>query len=131
MDSRRSERSRGIAVDVLPIQYDYPKEVWLERLDLPRFVKIGENYEAAIVLSSLQPGSGRLVVREQGQVISEQNVEFQAGKNRYTVPIKLREPGYYEYSATIETRRGLRPSEAEQHGSSTICTSKVKVACCL
>ncbi len=43
------------------------KEVWLERLDLPRFVKIGENYEAAIVLSSLQTGSGRLVVREQGQ----------------------------------------------------------------
>jgi Ca-activated chloride channel homolog len=99
-------KSRGIAVDVLPIAYDYKNEVWLERLDLPRFVKIGENYEAAIVLSSLQPGSGRLVVREQGQVISEQNVEFQAGKNRYTVPIKLREPGYYEYSATIETAPG-------------------------
>jgi uncharacterized membrane protein/Mg-chelatase subunit ChlD len=96
-------KARGIAVDVLPIQYDYTHEVWLERLDLPRFVKIGENYEAAIVLSSLQPGSGRLVVREQGQVISEQHVDFQAGKNRYTVPIKLREPGYYEYSATIET----------------------------
>jgi Ca-activated chloride channel homolog len=99
-------KSRGIAVDVLPIQYDYTKEVWLERLDLPRFVKIGENYEAAIVLSSLQPGTGRLVVREQGQIISEQNVEFQAGKNRYSVPIKLREPGFYEYSATIETPPG-------------------------
>ncbi len=99
-------KARGIAVDVLPIQYDYTHEVWLERLDLPRFVKIGENYEAAIVLSSLQPGSGRLVVREQGQVIWEQNVDFQAGKNRYTVPIKLREPGFYEYSATIETPPG-------------------------
>ncbi len=39
-------------------------------------------------------------------MISEQTVEFQAGKNRYTVPIKLREPGYYEYSATIETAPG-------------------------
>jgi Ca-activated chloride channel homolog len=99
-------KARGIAVDVLPIEYDYTHEVWLERLDLPRFVKIGENYDAAIVLSSLQAGSGRLVVREQGQVIWEQNVDFQAGKNRYTVPIKLREPGFYEYSATIETPPG-------------------------
>jgi uncharacterized membrane protein len=99
-------KSRDIAVDVLPIQYDYSHEVWLERLDLPRFVKIGDNYEAVIVLSSLQNGSGRLVVREQGHVISEQPVDFRAGKNRYVVPIKLREPGYYEYSATIETPTG-------------------------
>jgi uncharacterized membrane protein len=99
-------KSRDIAVDVLAIQYDYSHEVWLERLDLPRFVKIGDNYEAVIVLSSLQNGSGRLVVREQGRVISEQPVEFRAGKNRYVVPIKLREPGYYEYSATIETPTG-------------------------
>jgi Ca-activated chloride channel homolog len=99
-------KSRDIAVDVLPIQYDYSHEVWLERLDLPRFVKIGDNYEAVIVLSSLQKGSGRLVVREQGQPISEQRVDFRAGKNRYVVPIKLREPGYYEYSATIETETG-------------------------
>jgi Ca-activated chloride channel homolog len=96
-------KARDIAVDVLPIQYNYDKEVWLERLDLPRFVKIGENYDAVIVLSSLQKGSGRLVVREQDRVIAEQPVEFQAGKNRYVVPIKLREPGFYEYSATIET----------------------------
>jgi Ca-activated chloride channel homolog len=99
-------KARDVAVDVLPIQYDYSHEVWLERLDLPRFVKIGENYEAVIVLSSLQNGSGRLVVREQGRVISEQSVNFRAGKNRYVVPIKLREPGYYEYAATIETPSG-------------------------
>ncbi|HXY32648.1 MAG TPA: VWA domain-containing protein [Planctomycetaceae bacterium] len=99
-------KSRDIAVDVVPVQYDYSHEVWLERLDLPRFVKIGDSYEAVIVLSSLQNGSGRLVVREQGRVISEQPVEFRAGKNRYVVPIKLREPGYYEYSATIETPTG-------------------------
>ncbi len=99
-------KSRDIAVDVLPVQYDYSREVWLERLDLPRFVKLGDNYEAVIVLSSLQNGSGRLVVREQGRVISEQSVDFRAGKNRYVVPIKLREPGYYEYSATIETPNG-------------------------
>lgn len=98
-------KSRDIAVDVLPLQYEYDKEVWLETLELPRFVKLGENYEAAVVLSSLKPGSGKLVLRENGQPIYEKEVAFKAGKNRYVVPIYLRSAGYYEYSATIETKR--------------------------
>ncbi|WP_299468078.1 VWA domain-containing protein [uncultured Gimesia sp.] len=98
-------KSRDIAVDVLPIQYEYDKEVWLESLELPRFVKLGENYEAAVVLSSLKDGSGKLVLRENGEPIYEEQVSFKAGKNRFVVPIYLRAAGYYEYSATIETKR--------------------------
>ncbi|MCA9015901.1 MAG: VWA domain-containing protein, partial [Planctomycetaceae bacterium] len=98
-------KSRDIAVDVLPIQYEYDKEVWLENLELPRFVKLGENYEAAVVLSSLKDGSGKLVLRENGEPIYEEEVSFKAGKNRFVVPIYLRNAGYYEYSATIETKR--------------------------
>ncbi|MGC1274180.1 MAG: VWA domain-containing protein [Planctomycetaceae bacterium] len=96
-------KSRGIVVDVLPIQYDFKSEVWLERLELPRQVKLGENYEASIVLASLAKGKGKLVLRENGEVIAEREVEFEAGKNRFSVPIALREPAYYEYAATIET----------------------------
>lgn len=99
-------QGRGIAVDVLPIQYDYDDEVWVERLELPQFVKIGDNYEAAVVLSSLRDGKGRLVLSENGEEILEEEVVYQAGKNRYTIPIKLREPGYYEYTATIEVDSG-------------------------
>ncbi|QDT97433.1 VWA domain-containing protein [Gimesia aquarii] len=98
-------KSRGVAVDVLPIQYEYDKEVWLENLELPRFVKLGENYEAAVVLSSLKDGTGKLVLRENGEPIYEEDVTFKAGKNRFVVPIYLRSAGYYEYSATIETKR--------------------------
>ncbi|MEQ9071458.1 MAG: hypothetical protein RLO18_32285, partial [Gimesia chilikensis] len=97
-------KSRVIAVDVLPIHYEYDKVVWLEYLELPRFVKLGENYEASVVLSSLQDGAGKLVLRENGEQIYEQEVKFKAGKNRFVVPIYLRDPGYYEYSATIETQ---------------------------
>ena len=99
-------KSRGIAVDVLPVQFDYKKEVWLERLDLPRVVKTGETYEASVVLSSLQKGAGKLALRENGKTIFEKNVEFDAGKNRFTLPLYLREPGYYEYAATIELPPG-------------------------
>ncbi|MAT14210.1 MAG: hypothetical protein CMJ46_02960 [Planctomyces sp.] len=93
--------SRGIMVDILPIEYTYDSEVWLERLDLPHSVKIGENYEASIVLSSLKPGKGRLNLYENGEKIAEQEVEFEAGKNRFVIPIQLRNAGYYEYTAEL------------------------------
>jgi uncharacterized membrane protein/Mg-chelatase subunit ChlD len=100
-------KARGIPVDVLPIHYDYPNEVWLERLDLPRFVKAGETYDASVVLSSLQAGRGRLVLRENGRTIYEGDVDYTAGKNRFELPLRLREPGYYEYTATIEPPAGM------------------------
>lgn len=98
-------KSRGIVVDVLPIDYSYSEEVWLERLDLPQAVKLGETYEAAMVLSSLNDGKGKLVLRENDNVIAEQEVEYKAGKNRFSVPLTLRSAGYYKYEASIEVPR--------------------------
>ncbi|MDF1744520.1 MAG: VWA domain-containing protein [Gimesia sp.] len=98
-------KSRDIAVDVIPIHYEYDKEVWLESLELPRNVKLGESYEAAVVLSSLKDGSGKLVIKRNGELLPMSlDVSFKAGKNRFTVPIDLHEAGYYEYSATIQTK---------------------------
>ncbi len=99
-------KARGVAVDVLPIGFDYAKEVWLERLDLPRVVKQGETYEANVLLNSLTAGSGTLRLQENGKVIFEKPVEYAAGKNRYSLPLYLRAPGYYEYVATIEPPKG-------------------------
>ena len=99
-------KSRGGAVDVLPVAFDFAKEVWLERLDLPRVVKQGETYEATVLLSSLQAGRGKLRFAENGKNIFEKEVEYQAGKNRFSLPLPQRGPGYYEYVATIEVPKG-------------------------
>jgi uncharacterized membrane protein/Mg-chelatase subunit ChlD len=99
-------KARGVPVDVLPIAYGYDKEVWLERLDLPRVVKAGETYEASVVLNALSAGEGKLTLQENGKTIYEEQVQYVAGKNRFTLPLYLREPGYYEYLAKIEPAAG-------------------------
>lgn len=99
-------QSRDVRVDVVPIEYDYQHEVLLERLDLPRLVRLGETYEASVVLSSLAKGKGELVLSEGETTIARQAIEFEAGKSRYSVPIKVDQPGYYEYSARIEVAPG-------------------------
>ena len=99
-------KSRGIAVDVMPVDFEFAKEVWLERLDLPRAVKLGEAFDATVLLNALSPGKGTLRVAENGQAVFEKEVEYTAGKNRFTLPLPQRGPGYYEYAATIEVAKG-------------------------
>ena len=99
-------KARGIAVDVVPVEYAYEHEVWLEKLELPRFVKSGETYEASVILSSLQSGSGLLVVRENGREIYKGAVNYAGGRNKFTLPLYMRQAGFYEYEATIETPKG-------------------------
>lgn len=100
-------QARGVQVSVVPMDYVYENEVLLERLDLPRLVRVGETTEASVVLTSLQAGSGSLVIRESGREISREDVQFEAGKSRFSVPIRVDQPGYYEYSARIETTPDL------------------------
>lgn len=94
-------KARGVAVDVVRVNFDFEKEAWLERLDLPRTVKRGETYEAAVLLSALSAGRGKLRLAENGETIVEKEIEYAAGKNRFAVPLPQRGPGLYEYVATL------------------------------
>ena len=93
--------ARGIPVDVLPVEMNLDKEAWLDRIDLPSTVKVGESYEANVLLTAIHDGSGTLVVQENGNEIFRQDIDFQEGKNRITLPIYLREANYYEYTARL------------------------------
>lgn len=95
-------QSRQVQVDVVPIDYEYDHEVLLERLDLPRHVRLGETYEASIVLTSMSDGSGSLVLQQNEEELARIPVEFSEGRNRFSVPIQVESPGYYEYTARIE-----------------------------
>ncbi|MFM7056516.1 MAG: VWA domain-containing protein [Planctomycetota bacterium] len=99
-------QSRGIEVSVVPMDYQYDSEVLLERLDLPRLVRLGETYEASVVLNSLKPSSGTLVFSDGDTVVSREQITFPAGKTRFSIPLKVDQPGYYEYSARIEPAPG-------------------------
>lgn len=95
-------QARGIQVDVVPIEYAYDHEVLIERLDLPRFVRLGETYEASVILTSMNEGTGTLVLEQNDAELTRIPVQYSAGRNRFSVPIQVEAPGYYEYTARIE-----------------------------
>jgi uncharacterized membrane protein len=95
-------QARDVQVDVVPIEYAYEHEVLLERLDLPRHVRLGETYEASVVLTSMASGKGTLVLEQNEEELTRLPVQFDAGRNRFAIPIHVESPGYYEYTARIE-----------------------------
>jgi len=99
-------RARGISVDVLPINYQYENEVWVERLELPQQVKLEQDYEASILVSSLAETTGTLVLRENGRVLAKSAVTLRSGLNQFSLPIRVDEPGYYQYQTAIEVPDG-------------------------
>ncbi|MFT5325169.1 MAG: putative membrane protein [Planctomycetaceae bacterium] len=99
-------RARGISVDVLPINYQYENEVWVERLELPQQVKLEQDYEASVLVSSLGETTGTLVLRENGRVLAKSDVTLRPGLNQFSLPIRVDHAGYYEYQAAIEVPDG-------------------------
>ncbi len=99
-------KARGVPVDVLPVNFDFQKEVWLERLDLPGVVKQGEPYEATVLLSALSPGKGMLRLWQEDHVVEERAITYAAGKNRYTFAIPGQGSGYFQYRATVDVPAG-------------------------
>lgn len=96
----------GVPVDVVPLDYRLDDEVWLERLDLPDRLRIGEPAKAAVVLSSLRGGSGRLVLELAGERIFAKDVSFRPGKNRYSVSVPGLPAGYHELIARVVPEGG-------------------------
>ncbi|WP_432798815.1 glutamine amidotransferase [Poriferisphaera sp. WC338] len=96
---------KKIPVDVLTVDYDYEKEVLIERLELPRaeMVKVGDTYKAVGIVWAANDGEGELTLLENGSVIAQEKVQYQKGKNRFEMPIYMRQAGYYEYSLSIQT----------------------------
>lgn len=99
--------AREITVDTLPIEYKHDREVWVERLELPPLVKLGETYNASVLVSSLQAEKGELTLKENGELIAQIPIEIEPGKNRFEIPIRLREAGFYEYEAEITVAPGV------------------------
>ena len=83
-------KSQDIAVDVFPVDYEYANEVWIERLELPRNVKMGESYEASVILSSLRAGEAVLLPNNGFESTAMHSVFCAADTTTYAVSLAVR-----------------------------------------
>jgi uncharacterized membrane protein len=92
----------GVTLDVLPLGIFRGGDVSVQKLGLPSTIKKGQTFEVKIYAQADKAQTGTVRLYRNDQLLGEQKVELAAGKNLFTFPQTLTEPGFYSYDVALE-----------------------------
>jgi len=110
----------GVTIDVVPLGVERGNDVSVQKLGLPGKVKKGQTFEAKIFVQAdqAQPATIRLYRNE--QPLGEQKVELAKGKNLFTFPQTLDDPGFYSYTVYVEAIGDTVPQNNQATSFTTV-----------
>lgn len=101
----------GIGIDVVPVFYQSPSEVSVEKVSTPPDVRIGQPFDVRVVLNNTSEatsedngevnGTLRITRSVEGrpQIVTDQPVTLPPGKHVMTVRQELDQPSFYTFEA--------------------------------
>lgn len=92
----------GVTIDVLPLGVSRANDVSVQRLALPPQLKKSQSFETKIFVQADAPQRASVRLYRNEQFLGEQPVKLAAGKNLFTFPQTLTEPGFYNYEVRVE-----------------------------
>ncbi len=95
--------SSNVQIDVVPVSYEYPHEVMLEKMVTPSEAKVGEPFEIRIIARSTEKAPAVIRLLRNGELIARQAVDLLEGPNVINFPQSLEEARFHSYEAFIET----------------------------
>ncbi|HTG43700.1 MAG TPA: VWA domain-containing protein, partial [Verrucomicrobiae bacterium] len=95
-------RPLGVTVDVVPINTDRGHDTVVQKLSLPSRIKKGQTFEAKIFVASDIAQDATIRLYRNDQPLGEQRIQITPGKNLYTFPQTLAEPGFYSYNVQLD-----------------------------
>ena len=102
MTALLAARDLGVTVDVVPMGTARGNDVSVQKFSLPPKLKQGQVFEGKITIQADQPGKAVMYVNRDDKLIGQQEVELSAGKNLFTFPDTLPDPGFYKYDVRVE-----------------------------
>ena len=115
-DEAKIARSNQVVIDVLPLQAPAPNDVLVDKIVLPERLHIDEPFDVRIYVRSMQDCPAKLRLLVNGALIGEQEMTLTKGKNAFSLPQTLSEPGAYQFEAVIESPNDVRPENNRSYG---------------
>jgi uncharacterized membrane protein len=97
----------GVSIDVIPLGVARGGDVSVQKLALPTNIKKGQTFDVKIYAQADKAQTGSVRLYRNDQMLGEQKVELAAGKNLFTFPQTLTEPGFYSYDVALEGTEDL------------------------
>ncbi len=95
-------RALGVSVDVVPLGIARQGDVSVQKLGVPANLKQGQTFEVKIFAQADRARTANLRLFRNDQFLGQQQVELAAGKNLFTFPQTLNEPGFYSYDVQLD-----------------------------
>jgi uncharacterized membrane protein len=92
----------GVTVDVVPLGVARGGDVSVQKLSLPGNIKKGQTFEVKIFAQADLAQRATVRLFQNDRLLGEQSVQLEAGKNLFTFPQTLTEPGFYSYEVQVE-----------------------------
>jgi uncharacterized membrane protein len=99
----------GVSIDVLPLGVTRGNDVSVQKLAMPNNLKKGQTFETKIFLQSDQPQPATVRLYRNDQLLGEQKVELASGKNLFSFPQTLPDPGFYSYNVQVDAPGDVVP----------------------
>lgn len=116
MKAVREAAANGAVVDVLPVAYDYQAEVLVEKLHLPDQVRENEAFDLNVHLQALQDCDGTLTILRNGVRIAQEDIKLPKGRSRYSVSLRIEEPGFFTFTARLSSESDTRQENNQASG---------------
>ncbi len=102
MNALLAARTLGVSVDVMPLGAVGGADLFVQRVLTPPAVKSGQQFEAKIFVQADRARQASVRLYRNEQFLGEQSVSIEPGKNLFTFPQRLSEPGFYSYDISVD-----------------------------
>lgn len=92
----------GVTLDALPLGITRRGDVSIQKLGIPNHIKKGQTFEVKIFTQADGPATGTMRLFRNNRPMGEQKVTLEAGKNLFSFPETLTEPGFYSYDVQLD-----------------------------
>src|SRR6267378_4502004 len=110
----------GVTIDVIPMGVARVNDVSVEKLQVPAKLKKGQSFETKIFVQADQAQTATVRLYRNEQYLGEQKVELSAGKNLFTFPQTLPDPGFYSYDVQVDAVGDTLPQNNRATGFATV-----------
>lgn len=102
LEAVAAARRLGATIDVVPLGSARRGDVSLQRLEMPARLKRGQPFELKIVTQAEEEREATIRLWRNDQLLGEQRMRLNPGKNLHSLPQRLEAPGFYNYDVLLE-----------------------------
>jgi uncharacterized membrane protein len=89
-------------IDVVPLEYEYEREILVDKLVVPTEAKLGEPFRVRAVLQASRATPAHVTLYRNGAPIEQRSLTLERGANVETFDTTISEPGFHRLTCRVE-----------------------------